>query len=288
MKQKHNRLFYISHIPIELNIKKQSTITVPTKVFGTGQKPILVMCDDGNDYVVKYKRSNSAKLLFFEYLAGCFLKIWKLEVPDFAFIEVKKEHIPAGFYNDIQPHYFDIPCFGSLYNSAYNDVNSFLFTASSYDKSKFLHKFDLLFIALFDLWLSNEDRNFNNHNLLFDLDNGNKFIPIDHQNIFNYDNLPDLTILTENESLLYSPITKGLFNKNIFKNGTYLNELNVNFISSVNTCKKELNTILSNTPDSWNIDRADWEAMLDKTIFSEAWIAQTWKSFCSYLHETLN
>lgn len=272
-----------------MTVNTITSITEPTKVFRTGQKPILIMCDDTMDYVVKYKKYGDSTPLLFEFLAGSFLKIWELGVPDFALVQVNQDHIPMGFHSDIQPYFFNDPCFGSRYSSSYNDVNSFLFTSSNYNKQKFLHKWDLFEIALFDLWLCNEDRNHNNHNLLFDLENGNKFVPIDHQNIFNGNNLPDLSILTESESLLYSPLVKHLFTSKDFKNiQHYTQDLEISFNDKVDACKVALGQIFNQVPDSWQIDKDDWIETLDQTIFSDYWKSHAWKTFCDYLQNFIN
>ena len=58
----------------------------------------------------------------------------------------------------------------------------------------------LAFIALFDFWMANEDRNANNYNLMYDV-NAHLFVPIDYGCVFNtatYDY--SLSQLTETDS----------------------------------------------------------------------------------------
>jgi hypothetical protein len=67
-----------------------------------------------------------------------------------------------------------------------------------------LLRVSFLMIALFDIWISNEDRTENNFNLLYDADR-KLFVPIDHTSIFNGNNLdkgPEQ--ITINESIINS------------------------------------------------------------------------------------
>lgn len=55
-----------------------------------GSQPVRVFCSDFNYYVCKYHKRGSgfASGLFNEYMAACFLKTWKLSVPDFAIVTI--------------------------------------------------------------------------------------------------------------------------------------------------------------------------------------------------------
>ena len=62
-----------------------------------GSHPIWVFCNDMNHYICKYFTGKGpAYSLFNEYIASAFLKLWKLPVPEFAFVSVKKE----SYYSD--------------------------------------------------------------------------------------------------------------------------------------------------------------------------------------------
>jgi len=57
-----------------------------------GSRPVRALCNDLNYYVCKYHTSSGFPYhLFNEYLAACFLQIWQLPVPEFAFVKIKKE-----------------------------------------------------------------------------------------------------------------------------------------------------------------------------------------------------
>jgi hypothetical protein len=91
-----------------------------------------------------------------------------LNTPEFAFVNVKENHVTETPYPF---HYFSRSCFGSLYYKEYKEVDHILagMSVSRMNLEQFRETF--LKIALFDIWLSNEDRNGNNYNLLFDINN---------------------------------------------------------------------------------------------------------------------
>jgi hypothetical protein len=185
-------------------IKCLSSITTASKVFQTGKQPILITCNDMNDYVCKHKhKSIYCNSLFNEYIASCFLKLWSMPIPEFAFIHVKNEHINEfAIENGLEPFSFQGTCFGSYYMQNAGDLNSLYHLI---DK-KVLQKIDkmiFLKIVLFDIWMANEDRTHNNPNILVAFNKNNwVFQPIDHEYCFNSNSCRDLVQLTQDDSIL--------------------------------------------------------------------------------------
>jgi hypothetical protein len=153
------------------------TIEEVHKIFNTaGSSPLLVSCDDFNDWVCKYDKF--PKYLFNELIASEFAKLWNINTPETALINVKSEHIPYDKFPQLQPSYFEKECFGSLYLKNTKEIDlSFipLFREKSF-RDKIQQKSDFLKIALFDIWLANEDRNYNNFNLLLHFSPNNIYI----------------------------------------------------------------------------------------------------------------
>ena len=166
-------------------MKKLYSIQTSDKVFETGgSRPVLITCDDMNAYVCKYISStNSGLKLAYEYIAASFLKLWGLNVPDFALVNISRDHIPTD-WNLRNPN-FNITCFGSKYSRDYADLNNFVDAIEPNKRKSYTNRNDLFLISLFDIWLANEDRTHINYNLLVDINNKRNFIPIDHDNIFN-------------------------------------------------------------------------------------------------------
>ncbi|MFW6227553.1 MAG: HipA family kinase [Bacteroidota bacterium] len=246
-----------------------------------GSRPVRVLCSDLEDYVCKYYTGGNgiAYNLFNEYLAASFLKIWKLPVPDFSVVTIAKKHMEGlGF-----PYrYFEVPCFGSKYLGNCKEVDKVFI---GLPKNRFKNPesaMEYMMIALFDIWLCNEDRNHNNYNLLYDSVT-NHFIPIDHVNIFNGLNIDKQPyLISENESILSSPLfpiyfygTLQLITKDFrFKFKKIFN-------SHINICNESLNQILSDLPIQWQLDLP---LIKEKVafFFSEEWITDRYAS--GHLH----
>lgn len=260
----------------------RESITIIEKVFNTrGSHPVRVRCDDRAHYVVKYKKHPVANNLFNEYIGASFLKLWSLATPDFELVHIKKEHIPVGLHPSISPDYFESTCFGSKFSRDYSDISDILNGSSKSWEKQFIYKNELLFIALFDIWLANEDRNINNANLMYDISRGNRFIPIDHQYIFNSSNLEyGLSQLTEYDSILGNEIFMKLFRKSeIINNQNLLDEMKNKYYFYVGECKKNLNRIIMEIPEDWNINVNYYVELLENHLFKDKWIEDCWKNF---------
>jgi hypothetical protein len=266
-------------------LKHLNTIsTFEKKLTTKGSSPIVFWCDDFNYYACKYGKPNN---LFNEYLAASFCKIWDIPVPDFSFVTVKEEHIPVGHPKAD----FSYPCFGSYYLEHALDAGEFLNTweGKNYDLDKIFNKSDLLKIGLFDLWLSNEDRNHNNNNLLINpIPEGFQIVAIDHVTIFNTNSLNyKLEQLTENDSIMKTKFCNLLFKRGIKLTET-LEELEENFYLCIKECSKKFTKILSEVPNEWKIDVVEREKLIRKNLFDDAWTRQTISYFRAVLESSLD
>lgn len=63
------------------------------QVIDTGDKPVLVTCNDLNDYVCKHNRTGRVAVkLFSELLCNNLLKALGVKTPPFEFVSVLEEH----------------------------------------------------------------------------------------------------------------------------------------------------------------------------------------------------
>ena len=132
------------------------SIQTAYRMYNTGDRPVLVMCSDMQDYVCKYALGGNATNLFCEYVAASFLRVWQLPVPDFAFVNVDYEHVK---HFGLPKHYFDKTCFGSKYSRSFQELTHFTDNPDLKKQKGYLQNRDtLLKVALFDLWMANEDR----------------------------------------------------------------------------------------------------------------------------------
>ncbi|MBC7588532.1 MAG: hypothetical protein H7178_09240 [Chitinophagaceae bacterium] len=135
-------------------------------VFQTkGNMPLLVLCNDLNDYVTKYNRNRPPSTqLFNEFICASFLKVWGLKVPEIAFIKIKKEHITPEL--EMPFKWFETTCFGSKRYAFYKEIDRFFIDSTNGISKQNINFDDFLKIGLFDIWIANEDRNPNNPNLM--------------------------------------------------------------------------------------------------------------------------
>lgn len=250
-----------------------------------GSRPLRVLCSDLNHYICKYFTGEGpATSLFNEYIAWCFLNEWGLPVPAMAIVQISVGHT---LQTNMPAHYFRRPCFGSFYHRNYLDVDQFFagwkYSVKSHEKLQQ----SILAIAMFDLWVANEDRTWNNNNLLFN-PNLNEFIPIDHVMAFNGNNLDKEPYpLTVEDSILNSSLVRRLFSRTLQRerNELRLNTINT-FQHDVIRCHTRLSSYLRHVPEAWDLSIASVEDRL-RFLFSAEWNGQCSELFSKYLQVAL-
>ena len=266
-------------------IKLLNTIHKPDKVYPTAGNPMLVTCDDLQYWVCKHSRD--ASKLVNELLGSSFATIWNLNTPEISLINVKKEHIPQN----VQGINFSKPCFGSKYIESSQEINDTVlasFRNQSF-RSKIINRDDFLMIAFFDIWLSNEDRNHNNSNLLieFTIQNKISFTVFDHDAIFNTNSLHHgVYQINDFESLINTQLANILF-----KRGRNLVKVVDNLVKKFYICAKEcehnLPDIISLIPLEWGIDKPNLDRQLKANLFTQAWLNSCEKNFRTLIQENI-
>lgn len=262
-------------------------------MYNTGEEPVLVTCDNHNSYICKYTRySGSANKLACELMGTLFARAWKLNTPETAIVKVKQEHVP----HNLSGSYFSKPVLGSLQQSNVVDITPA--TIPLINPSEKLCR-QLLKIALFDLWLSNEDRNANNANLMYDMVNNN-IIAIDYGCCFNTATFDyPLSLLTESESILCSDLfqhlSKCLSNERILVIADDM--LKMEYASCIHDCQVGLDVVIRDEeatgevgydyiPSVWNIDRARLVRKIEE-LLSDRWIEKVRNGFINTLNTAL-
>jgi len=263
-----------------------SEITPENCIQTGGSKPLRVLCSDMNHYICKYHRDiGPANDLFNEFIASCFLKIWNIKAPECALVSIKREHV---LQTGLPYHYFDMPCFGSLNYNGFKDVEAFMAKMLTKNQADDVLRDTFLKIAIFDIWLSNEDRHGHNYNMLFDYSSG-LLIPFDHAAIFNGNSLDkDPIQITEDESILKSDLFIGVFSGIL---PTKISELRLSVIASfsdnVTRCQIQLPSILAAVPAEWRLEKAFLAERLS-LYFTPGWIQAGIDSFNQYLQLSSN
>jgi hypothetical protein len=213
--------------------------------------------------------------LFNELISAKFAEIWGIKTPDISLIQVKKEHVPQGKFPGIQPYLFNKDCFGSLHLDTSKEIDHSmipLFKKKSF-RDKLGKKNDFLKIALFDIWMANEDRNHNNFNLLVHSSPNklNYFYAIDHVNVFNSSFLNyKIEAITQDDSIIKTDLAKILFAKNNELTQIVNNLIESFYLCSIE-CYNQIDKILDLVPESWGIDREEIKNKIIRNLFVEEW-----------------
>ncbi len=254
-------------IPILYSIKEIE------KQYDTGELPVLVTCSDMNAYICKYMRSSSAAYKLVSELVGAlFAKAWKIASPPCAFVQIKTEHWAA-----IQtPRNLSAPCWGYLELQGVMDVTSSTYIEIENNLNTWLQ---LLKIALFDFWIANEDRTYNNANLLYDMQN-RTLISIDYGGIFNTSTFEyPLSQLMPTDTILYADIFHHLKrNANDVQLGKMINEMEAYYRVNIKESYECVDFILHSIPAEWNVRISLVEHKLHE-LFDSIWLDEVWSNF---------
>jgi len=266
-------------------IQQLTSVQPIDKVLETqGSQPVEVLCSDFHSYICKY-RSPSPQMLVKEFLASHFLSIWGILTPEIALVKIFPQHLPLnklGSRQSLQD--FSGFCFGSRIMANVEDMRPD-FAVNSLHLDKTIHRTDWLQIALFDIWLANEDRTSNNLNLLLQgFEAGpRRLVAIDHAAIFNTGFLiRELVPLTLEDSILYAPIVHSLFKKSL-KSREEVERILVHFESVIPLCKNELGNIIEAIPDDWLNNKSNFLERCTKSLFSEEWLKTVSNTFRTFV-----
>ena len=107
------------------------------------------------------------------------------------------------------------------------ELNNFIEAKNKASQKRVLNSDDIFKIALFDLWVENEDRRPTNNNILLCPDKRGLILnAIDHAFTFSKLNFNELTYNTlnfsDNDSILYSTLAKSIIVSTKFNSGFYL------------------------------------------------------------------
>lgn len=269
-------------------MNKLKSISPISRVYDTGEKPVLVKCEDMNDYVCKHNQGQSpCKKLFAEYLAYCFLDRLEVKLPPMSFLEVKEEHVdkPSG---ECQPRFFkEVDCFGTLHLKNAQEWSAFSFDKK--DVKRIKNQEDLFTIAWLDIWLANEDRSWNNFNLLMSPeDDGWYIVPIDHGACFNslgFDIDRHLYSINDFDSIIDTEQFR-LIAKKHFKSVNEVDSFLKRLYICIQSYEKSFDDIIANIPASWRIQE-DYIQSLKTNLFSKDWLNETKTQFLSFTKHSL-
>lgn len=203
---------------------EHKTVTLISKQYTTdGHSPYLVLTDDFEQYVLKPPlNSNDKSAIVREFICNQLLNVWKIKTPIAASLCLSEFLLTSDFVQKNRALQLNSTFYGSYFEPNSIDLQKFFGAKSKVGQRKIENIADLLDIALFDIWVENDDRKPTNNNII--LKPVNKFfriLPIDNALTFasmNFTSLnPEYVSFSDNDSILYSPLglsSIGLAKKN--------------------------------------------------------------------------
>lgn len=263
-----------------MKIPELNSIKSIERQYETGERPVLVTCSDKNAYICKYMRSSaSAYKLASEFIGANMISYWNIRSPKFAFVKIEPAH-----WANINTSHSSAVALGYIMLEKVADINNV--TIQNVKKNARILE-QLLKIALFDFWIANEDRTYNNANLLYDLDK-EELVSIDYGGIFNtstYDY--SLTQLTSTDTILYADIMRhladGLDRSKILERAESLKGF---LWESTDKCRENRNQIIDSIPVGWNIPKQNILKKVDE-LFESNWIDEVWNNFMECLNDNI-
>ena len=250
--------------------------------YTTGDQPVLVLCSDAQQYICKYMRSNAtiSYKLACEFIGAVFAEAWRIDTPTSAIVKI----LPVHWSSVVTSHSTSAPTIGFRKLEGVIDITPTTYKQVTANTDTL---YQLLKIALFDFWIANEDRTYNNANLLYDIENS-RLISIDYGGILNNVTFDfPLSQLTETDSILgadlFAHIVKSVSPRQL---SNAVEKLQKDYILCINRSKKQVG-LLKQMPAEWSVPIPKIEAK-EEELFSDSWIKATFENFVECLKSNSN
>lgn len=205
-----------------------------------GHSPLVFICSDDNIYYCKYLptiKKEEINCLAYEVVAHALLRKLDIPTPDIALITIAENTLNKKLIKNNKRLKVGNVCFGSKEIAYATEVQSLAQLNSKTEFNKLLNPYDIIKIAIFDLWVNNVDRGRDfgdgyNYNLLLKLvGTKQQIVAFDHGFIFGGINQIGI-FNSKNNSLTSNKLYQSTYYKSVIKhiNKTdYINIVN-NFI----------------------------------------------------------
>lgn len=248
-----------------------------SRLYMTGDQPVLVLCSDTQQYICKYMRPNAtiAYKLACEYIGSIFAESWKIDTPPVSLVKITSMH----WTSVTASHIPSAPAIGFKKIDGVIDITPTSFRQVEANASTL---YQLLKIALFDFWIANEDRTCNNANLLYDIDK-ERLISIDYGGILNNVSFDiPLSQLTETDSIIcadiFAHIIKSVSSRQLTK---AIEQLGNDFVQCIDRSKKQVR-LLTDMPIEWAVPVDKVKRKMEE-LFCPQWVRATWGNFIECL-----
>lgn len=263
-------------------METKKVISIVKQIPTSGHSPHRVIADDYDEYILKIP-NNAADVISIqkEVICSALLKVWELETPTACFLTLVQ-----GLREEINKTVHGNFFFGSNFINNAIDTNHLFRLEKKVNRKLVSNLNDLLKIALFDIWVANDDRKPTNNNLLFCPSGSNYQInAIDHAYNFATIKFSQLnnndSYFSINDSILYTPIGKQAI-KEAKVTTELINHFREIFYICLGNSEKRLDEILALFPQELQLTERD-AISLRNFIFNEARNKLVFELFCSIL-----
>jgi len=260
-------------------IQKLHSVKVIEQKFLTGEEPVLVRCSDRNAYICKYAQSTQAAYkMVCELIGASMAQAWHLNTPDVAFVNIHPDHWVGTFLR----HNVSAPAFGSLRLDNVADITPSTFMQVKPSGNVLMQ---LLHIALFDFWIANEDRNANNANLLYDMEN-DRLVSIDYGCILNTATFDyPMSQLTSTDTILWSDLFQHISAKTSHKELTEMTKiLRRTYDEHLQQAMLAMQSVVDNLPKEWHVGEESVSEKLSQ-LSDKSWTQAVWENFMDNLND---
>lgn len=237
-----------------------------------GHSPYLVLDEDLDKIILKPKNSiNDTASLQKEYLCSLLLNYWNIENPNVYLCNINDDLYNEICIDDIRFKYSDF-YFGCQFIEDQFELNSFFSFKGKVALRNFLNIESIIHIALFDIWIENDDRKPTNNNLLCKITEDRfELFAIDHAFTFaslTFNSLSDQYLsFSDNDSILYSEVGISIV-KSLNINEDWIEHLKEYFYLCVENVRQNIDDIFNNIPEYFAIIEQDKES-IKRYLFSE-------------------
>ena len=226
-----------------------------------GHSPLVVSAQNKQWLVKSPLRQPVAYYLASEVVCAYFLELWDFKMPKFGLMHIEQTVLERFVFVYKKKSDYQKPCFAIEFVENAIEINGLLNDVTNEKLGLLQNPIDFLKLALFDIWVENDDRKPSNPNLMLAQNKQGvfDFLPIDHAFTFNSDSyknlLPEFGVTNSfNHSLMDSHLAQTL----IQKNRPFLdNDLATFFVEKINLCATHFDFIIQQLPQEWNLTAAD-------------------------------
>lgn len=240
-----------------MSIQNKNIVSIIKKFPTDGHSPYLALNDDFDHFVVKPPQSNyDFSAIKKEFLCALLLPYWSILTPPFYSCSVTDDLLNNALLHDNR---FKLTnCyFASLFFEEATELNQLFEFKGKVALKNIRTKEDLIRLALFDIWVENDDRKPSNSNVLLKAsENLFDIYAIDHAFTFASVGLDNLYIgalsFSDNDSILYSELGKELV-RNCEINDNWLKDFEQYFYLCIQNCRENFKAITEKIPETYQL-----------------------------------